>query len=82
MTDARRIVQLRDELPCAILRDGQQCGRPATVAFAWQMHAPTGMAMWAHLAGCWTLQPVCADCARQMMALYADEQPFPGKHEQ
>lgn len=70
MNDEARIISLVDSLPCAIQRDGQQCGRAAYVALAWRLNAPSDMPMWAHLEGCWALQPVCRGCAAEMAKVY------------
>ena len=63
----RIIIQLVDTLPCGQFADTASgfCGRPAWVAYAWQMSAPEDMPMWAHLGGCWTVQPICAACAQR-----------------
>lgn len=63
-------IRLADALPCAILRDGGLCGRPATGAIAWRLASDAGVQMWPHLAGCWTVQPVCAGCAQAMADVY------------
>lgn len=61
MSTERIIIKLVDTLPCGMFADTASgfCGRPAWVAYAWQMEAPADMPMWAHLGGCWTVQPVC-----------------------
>lgn len=66
-------IRLADALPCAILRDGGLCGRPATVAYAWPLAAAPALDIWPHLAGCWALRPVCSGCVQQMIAIYADK---------
>lgn len=69
MSDTRQteIIRLGDPLPCGVVHPGTAagyCGRPAWVAYVWRMEAPEALAMWAHLGGLWTLQPVCSQCAQ------------------
>ena len=64
----RRPVALREDtpLPCALLRDGALCGRPAHVAQAWPS---SELGNWP-VPGLWTLQPVCPDCLADVMKVY------------
>lgn len=67
----RRTIALRDDtpLPCALLRDGGVCGRPATVAQAWPVTLP---GLWPTL-GLWAVQPVCQECLAEVVKLYGAE---------
>jgi hypothetical protein len=63
------IVGLRPPgLPCAIRANTPSgtCGKPSTRAYAWPQE-PAGM--WA-TPGLWTLQPVCAECAKAAAKVY------------
>lgn len=63
-----RTIALRDDtpLPCALLRDGADCGRPATVAQAWPVTLP---GLWPTL-GLWAVQPVCPACLAEVVKVY------------
>lgn len=64
------IVVLASPLPCSI-RAGTPdgiCGKPATIAHAWPQE-PSGP--WP-TPGLWTVQPVCAECAKAAARVYAE----------
>lgn len=63
MADLRTVRLAADTpLPCGNLRNGQPCGRPATIA--------TGNPYGDKTAGAlWLLLPVCAECARALWPL-------------
>lgn len=63
-------ILLRSSLPCSIRADapGGICGKPATAAYAWPQE-PAGD--WP-TPGLWTLQPVCAECAKAAAEVYRE----------
>lgn len=58
-------------LPCSIRADTStgMCGKPATAAYAWRQE-PSGD--WP-TPGLWTVQPVCAECAKAAAEVYRSE---------
>lgn len=72
-------IRLVDPLPCAMMAQGGViCGKPATIALAWQdievavdirnlyhatMSSPEARALW-------LMQPVCEDCALAAAKVY------------
>lgn len=71
MTEQTTIIRLASStpLPCAIwtAERGEQCGKPATAAYAYRMDAPRDGPM----AGRWIIQPVCRECAEKAAQVYA-----------
>lgn len=66
------VIQLATPLPCGVQRDGDLCGRPATVAYASQN---TQLAF--PLTGTWTVQPVCRECTLATLENYASHPEAP-----
>ena len=64
-----KVIALREDtpLPCALLRDGGKCGRPATGAYAWPVSLPGVEQV---TDGLWTIQPVCESCAVAAAKVY------------
>lgn len=58
-TGQHQTVQLATPLPCAIIKGDDNCGKPAMLAYADEVHI-TGQFATRHQ---WLLQPICRDCA-------------------
>jgi hypothetical protein len=68
-----KLVRLADPLPCCIWQPDGVCGKPATIAYAWEA---TPGPEWP-VEGLWTLQPVCVECAAAALKRYSAEDTTP-----
>jgi hypothetical protein len=55
-------------LPCSIRQGDDICGKAATAAYAYPVEASPPIVA----PGMWMIQPICEECARASVAVYAN----------